>query len=76
MKSYTDRGYGEKTRVEFILNELKPDQRVTVEEKQISSNWFKRNKDRSIFGKITSNKKKKYNRIFRKKRTKTYPEVV
>ena len=33
LKSYTDRGYGEKTRVEFILNELKPDQRVTVEEK-------------------------------------------
>lgn len=74
--SHTGTSYGEKTRIDLVLNESKLDQRVTVEEKEISADGCKRMKIDQFLLSSHPIKKIADNQEFRKKRSKTYAEVV
>ena len=74
--SHADKISGKTTKVEFILNGSKLEQRVTVEGKENSADVCKRDDDRPIFAQIACNKNITDNRHFKEKISKTYAEAV
>ena len=73
--SHADKISGKTTKVEFILNGLKLEQRVTIEGKENSADVCKRDDDRPIFAQIACNKNITDNRHFKEKISKTYAEA-